>query len=138
MHPIHVGPLQLMKRRRLVLGTTLGLLACAAMLSSCAGSRETRLQLTQHKTMSQTVPLAQDDLNILVDLARNDIAARLHVPQKEITVESTEPLSFPSARAGAGAPPPPGYTIHLTARGQLYEYAGRPLGDTYVLWREIQ
>ncbi len=138
MHPIHSSPLQPTKRRRLVRSAVLGLLACAAVLAARAGSRETRLQLTQHKTVSRTsVPVVQDDLDILVDLARNDMATRLGIRPKEIALESTEPLSFPSARAGV-AGTPPGYTIHLTARGQVYEYAGRPLGDAYVLWREIQ
>ncbi len=139
MHPIHVGPLQLTKRRRLVLGTALGLLACAALLSSCAGSRGAQSQPRQDGDISRaSVSVAQDDLQALIDLARNDMATRLGVQPREVTVQSTEPLSFPPARAGTEGARQPGYVIRLAAGGQVCQYSGRPLGDAYVLWREVQ
>ena len=74
----------------------------------------------------------------LIDLARNDMATRLGVRPKEIAIQSTEPLSFPPGRAGAEGAQQAGYVIRLAAGGQECRYSGRPLGDTYVLWREIQ
>ena len=139
MHPIRVSSVQLANRKRLLPGTVLGLVACAALLSSCVGSRGLRSQPRQHESIGPApVSAAQDDLKALIDLARNDMATRLGVRPREVTVQSTEPLSFPPAQAGAEGARQPGYAIRLAAGGQECRYSGRPLGDAYVLWREIE
>jgi len=77
-------------------------------------------------------------LNILIDLARNDMATRLGVRAKEVAIKSTGSLYFPPAPAGVEETRQSGYVIRLAAGGQECQYAGRSLGDAYVLWREIE
>ena len=64
-----------------------------------------------------------------VEGARRDLAARLGVPETEVTEESVEEADFPNTSLGAqlrdemsGMMITPGWRIRLGARGRTYEY----------------
>ena len=77
----------------------------------------------------------------LVDLAKGDLSARLGIQATQIVVQHVEPWAFPcpdpetcEARHQAE---PPGYVIRLAVGGAVYEYHGKIVGDTYLLWHEV-
>jgi len=138
MHPIRVCSLQL-RPGRLALYAVLSLLACAVTLCSCTGNQGRLAQPRQGEDIGRASPSSdQDDLHILIGLARSDMATRLGVRPGEVALQGTEPLTFPPNRAGAEGARQSGYVIRLAAGGQECQYAGRPLGSAYVLWREIE
>ena len=64
-----------------------------------------------------------------VEGARRDLAARLGVPETEVTEESVEEADFPNTSLGAqlrdemsGMMITSGWRIRLAARGRAYEY----------------
>jgi hypothetical protein len=134
-----VSSQQLTKRGHLALFTVLSLLASAAMLCSCTGKPGMSTQPRLSGDIGRKpVSSDQNDVNILIDLARSDMATRLGVRPGEVVVQGTEPLTFPPSPAGAERARRPGYVIRLAVGGQEWQYAGRLLGDAYVLWREVE
>jgi hypothetical protein len=80
----------------------------------------------------------------LIDLAKVNLQAQLDVQSTEIVVQSVESLLFPhlhralnDAGWDEGHRGSSGYTIKLVAAGSVYEYNGRVIGSSYVLWREL-
>jgi hypothetical protein len=139
MHETRIGPLLRIKYRHLALYASLSLIACAVVLCSCAGNRGRATQPGQSGPIDRaSTSIGQDDLNVLIDLARSDMARRLGVRPGEVAVQGTEPLSFPPAPAGAEGTRQSGYVIRLSAGSQECQYAGRPIAGAYVLWRETQ
>ena len=69
--------------------------------------------------------------------ARTNLQNRLAVQADAIALESIAPLSFP-------CPPPndcqgsfPGYVIRLRVDDVVYEYNGKRVGQTSILWHEV-
>jgi hypothetical protein len=63
------------------------------------------------------------------ELARHDLAARLHLPEDAVRVKSLEPRKWPDASLGCPKPDTmyaqvetPGFSIELEARGKTYRY----------------
>jgi len=64
-----------------------------------------------------------------VEIARQDLAERLGVPETEVTEDSVEEADFPNTALGApvrdemsGMMLTSGWRIRLAARGETYEY----------------
>ena len=84
------------------------------------------------------------EVRLLIDLAKADLQSRLGVEATEIIVQSAESLMFPyshPALDGAGwdnrRRDSSGRVIKLVVGGSVYEYHGRVIGASYVLWREL-
>jgi hypothetical protein len=85
------------------------------------------------------------EVRILVDLAKANLQAKLDVQTREIIVQSVESLrsAYPhSALDDAGwdkhSRGSSGCVIKLVVGGSVYEYHGRVIGASYVLWRELR
>jgi hypothetical protein len=85
-----------------------------------------------------------DEVRLLVDLAKANLQAKLDVQTTDILVQSVESLrsAYPHSalddvgwhdrREGSS-----GYLIRLAVGGSVYEFNGRVIGPSYVLWREL-
>lgn len=107
-----------MNRRELSLWGIL--LAVSVLLVSGFVSTGTRLE---QKNYAEAQPL--------VDLAKADLAQRLHVRIEDIQVQSVEEAQFPDSSLGVPEPDKvyltvitPGYIIRLVVDGKVYEYHG--------------
>jgi hypothetical protein len=72
-----------------------------------------------------------EDRNQLIELAREDLAERVGIPQDQITVTAVQPTEFNDASLGVPEEGSsyaqvivPGYIIQLEADGQTYRYHG--------------
>lgn len=75
--------------------------------------------------------MGSDPMDQLVELAKQDLAARLNIDPAAINAKSAENVDWPDGSMGCARPGmfytqviTPGYEIILTANGQDYRYTG--------------
>ncbi len=105
------------------------MLLFAVLLSGCV---EKEQGISNVSTEAQTTPkelMIPENAKKVVELAKNDLAARLKISESSVTVEDVIPEEWPDTSLGYPEPGKeyaqvitPGYVIFLSAEGETYEY----------------
>jgi len=124
--------------RHILISWLLGLL-----LTGCAVSGASGIEITSDQFNLDEIPMShaeqtptgetygQSPVDYLTSVAIQDLADRVGIDARWITIESAAPRQFPDSSLGLPQPDhvyaqviTPGYIIHLKADGRLYRYHG--------------
>lgn len=105
----------------------------AILFSGCIGEKEQKLSNLSTPEPQMTPEIVQGEIpenaKVVVELAKNDLAAKLKFPETSIQVIGVIPVEWTDRSLGYPEPgkeyaqvTTQGYVIHLLAEGNLYEY----------------
>ncbi len=113
----------------LLFAVLLIILLFAVLLSGCVEKEQGVSNLSKQVQATPKELMIPENAKKVVELAKNDLAARLNISGSSVTVEDVIPEEWPDTSLGYPEPDKayaqvitPGYVIFLYAEGETYEY----------------